>query len=47
MNWIPPVEVDDGSTVSTASLAPICVVKYFPNASIKLLLPAPGGPVIP
>lgn len=42
----PPLEVEDGSTVKTANLFPFDV-KYFPKVSIKLLLPAPGGPVMP
>lgn len=36
----PPVVVDDGSTVNTATRIPYSV-KYLPNVSIRLLLPAP------
>ncbi len=36
----PPVVVDDGSTVRTATRLPFSVI-YLPNVSIKLLLPAP------
>ena len=43
----PPVDEEEGSTVKTATLAPCVVVKYFPNASIIELFPAPGGPVMP
>ena len=37
---------DDGSTANTATLWPPAV-KYFPNDSINVLLPAPGGPESP
>ena len=35
-----------GSIASTASLRP-CLIKCMPNASIEVLLPAPGTPVMP
>lgn len=43
----PPVDVDDGSTVRTATRTISWVVKYLPNFSIRLDFPAPGGPVMP
>ena len=35
-----------GSTASTATFLP-CAVKCFPKASINVLFPTPGTPVIP
>ena len=46
MNYQPPVVDDDGSTARTATLWPWSV-RNLPKASIKVLLPAPGGPVSP
>lgn len=43
----PPVVDEDGSIVKTATFRPRVFVIYFPNVSIRLLLPAPGGPVKP
>ena len=40
---LPPVWDEEGSTASTATLWPLAV-RNFPNASINVLFPAPGGP---
>lgn len=37
--FLPPVWVDEGSTVNTATFFFIVVVKYFPNVSMRELLP--------
>ena len=42
----PPDSVEEGSTERTATRSPASV-KTSPNASIKVLLPAPGGPERP
>ena len=41
-----PERRDEGSMARTATLWP-CAVRYFPNASMKVDLPAPGAPEMP
>ena len=43
---LPPVRGLLGSTASTATRSPFCV-SIMPKLSMKVLLPAPGTPVIP
>lgn len=43
---LPPDIVDDGSTASTQTLFP-ALARRTPSASMKVDLPAPGGPMIP
>ena len=42
----PPETLDDGSTASTATRWP-CAIRYRPSASMKVLLPTPGTPLMP
>ena len=43
---LPPVSGLVGSTASTATFLPVSI-KLQPNASMKVLLPTPGTPVMP
>jgi hypothetical protein len=43
---LPPVTGLDGSTASTATREP-CSIRCRPRLSMKVLLPTPGGPVMP
>lgn len=43
---LPPVSCDDGSTASTATRWP-AAHRRRPSASMKVDLPAPGGPDMP
>lgn len=42
----PPLRWEEGSTASTATLSPAST-NWQPSVSIRLLLPAPGGPEKP
>ena len=42
----PPDTLLEGSTASTATRCP-CWIKYRPNASMNVLLPTPGTPLMP
>ncbi len=42
----PPDTVLDGSIVSTATRCPLAI-RYRPSASMKVLLPTPGTPLMP
>ena len=44
---LPPVRSLLGSTASTATLCPYSAMTKFPSASMRVLLPAPGTPVMP
>ena len=44
---LPPEIGLDGSTLSTATLSPRSRIRYMPSASMKVLLPTPGTPVMP
>ena len=44
---LPPETGLDGSTLSTATFSPRSRIRCMPRASMKVLLPTPGTPVIP
>ena len=44
---LPPEIGLDGSTLSTATFSPRSRIRCMPSASMKVLLPTPGTPVMP